>query len=100
MTEAEWLACEDARAMLRHLRGVASERKLRLLTLAWVRAALAAEECRRFGPLLHALIGMAEDANGAAMEQIRERADFVGVWNLPPRRAPMENLFMALTQGS
>jgi hypothetical protein len=34
MTEAEWLACGDPRPMLDFLRGQASERKVRLFTLA------------------------------------------------------------------
>jgi hypothetical protein len=36
MTEAEWLACEDLAPMLEHLRGTASERKLRLVACACV----------------------------------------------------------------
>jgi hypothetical protein len=36
MTEAEWLACTDPAPMLEHLRGTASDRKLRLFGLACV----------------------------------------------------------------
>ena len=34
MTEREWLACTDPRRMLKFLRGVAGDRKLRLFTAA------------------------------------------------------------------
>ena len=34
MTEREWLACTDPRRMLKFLRGVAGDRKLRLFTVA------------------------------------------------------------------
>jgi hypothetical protein len=50
MTEADWLACEDAGEMLRHLRNRGSDRKRRLLACAWVRRAwgnLADERGRR-----------------------------------------------------
>jgi hypothetical protein len=43
MTEAEWLAANYAGPMLSHLRGIASERKLRLFAVAC---------CRRVGHLL------------------------------------------------
>jgi len=37
MTEAEWLTCEDAKAMLEFMKGNASERKLRLFSVALAR---------------------------------------------------------------
>jgi hypothetical protein len=37
MTEAEWLACIDPQGMLEQVRQTASERKVRLFTVAWLR---------------------------------------------------------------
>lgn len=54
MTEAEWLDCESPRRMLDHLRREASERKLRLFTVAC---------CRRIWHLLgDELRGVVEEA--------------------------------------
>jgi hypothetical protein len=36
MTEAEWLSSTDPDAMLEHLRGRATDRKLRFFAIAWV----------------------------------------------------------------
>jgi hypothetical protein len=49
MTEAQWLACEEPRAMLRFLHGKASERKLRLFAVTCCRTitAYVDDRCRR-----------------------------------------------------
>jgi hypothetical protein len=50
MTEAEWLACDDAPTMLDDLRGKASDRKFRLVACACARrvwGSLADERCRK-----------------------------------------------------
>lgn len=60
MTDAEWLACTNPAPMLRALRGMATERKLRLLTCAC---------CRRLWPLLH------EDTMRTAVEVGDAHAD-------------------------
>ncbi len=39
MTEAQWLACEDPQKMIAFVRGVASERKLRLVAVGFCRQA-------------------------------------------------------------
>jgi hypothetical protein len=57
MTEAEWLACEDPEAMLGHLEGKASPRKLRLFECAC---------CRRTWHLL-------EDARSREAIEVSER---------------------------
>jgi hypothetical protein len=47
MTEAEWLACTDLKAMLTLLKGQASDRKLRLFACAWGRRNYHDERSRR-----------------------------------------------------
>jgi hypothetical protein len=49
MTEAEWLACTDSKAMLAFLRGKASDRKLRLFTAA--RCRLFRHDCDDWWPI-------------------------------------------------
>ena len=62
MTEAEWLACDDPAPMLDHLRGRASERKLRLFAVSC---------CRRLGCLR-------EHEVGKALETAERFADGLG----------------------
>lgn len=59
MTEAEWLTCVDPEPLLGHLRGTASDRKLRLLACSCARRIWgAAEECR--GEKMHPQVVLAE----------------------------------------
>lgn len=62
MTESEWLACTDPEPMLGLLRGKASDRKLRLFSVAC---------CRRLGPSAH-------PAWAAAIEAAEKYADGLG----------------------
>jgi hypothetical protein len=78
MTEAEWLACDDPRALLQYQGAVGSERKLRLFACAC---------CRRVGRLLNdaasceALVvaerfadGLVDDAARSAARKAAQRA--------------------------
>jgi hypothetical protein len=69
MTEAEWLACDHSQAMLESLEGKASDRKLRLFTVACCRAVwefLVDDRSRK------AIDAVERLANGELFEEERE----------------------------
>jgi hypothetical protein len=72
VTESEWLACTDPKAMMEFLRRKASERKLRLFTVAWCRGIwhlLQDERSRKAVEIAERYV------DGFASEQEREAAE-------------------------
>jgi hypothetical protein len=101
MTEAEWLACDDPDAMLRQLRRIAGQRKLRLFGCACYRhvPALLVNECHR------SAIEISERyADGAATKQeLAHALNLARLWDLwrpahpTPRRVSMARHRAALS---
>jgi hypothetical protein len=77
MTEAEWLACTDWTPMLEYLRGLASDRKLRLFAVACCRRMwhLLTESCQRAVGLAERYCdGLATADEWAAAKSVAEAA--------------------------
>jgi hypothetical protein len=84
MTEAEWLACTDPQAMLAFLKGRASDRKFRLLLVAFWR--------QRFGSLrmfkaYQKKLAQAEEMADGHWKPKRGQAGWIGHQRNPHHRA-------------
>jgi hypothetical protein len=81
MTEAEWLVCRDPVPMLELVRGRASERKVRLLAVAFLRHLRHLLPEERCGPVLEVAERYAdEQASLKAMKRARQRAEQLLSW--------------------
>jgi hypothetical protein len=74
MTEAEWLACKDSRAMLAFLRGKVSDRKARWFACACARRVRWTHESADCRAVLHAAERFADGLIGA--EELEAAADY------------------------